>query len=66
MSNQQDDFEQEEVYKVEFFEVIMPLRMNSDRVFNEIKFVIRSWNGEDKHKIVFLKKRVKISEKENE
>ena len=46
-----------EIYKVENYKVVMPLEVNSDKIFDSNKFVVKSWqNGEDV-KFVFLQKK---------
>ena len=46
-----------ELYKVENYKIVMPLEVNSDRIFDSEKFIIKTWqNGED-IKFVFLQKK---------
>ena len=53
-----EEHKEEEIYKVEYYEVIIPMRTNGDKIFNEEKFEVRMWREEDK-KVVFLKKKTK-------
>lgn len=49
---------QEELFKLERYDVILPLGVNNESIFNTERFEIKIWRENDT-KIVFIRKKLK-------
>ena len=46
----------DEIYKIENYEILMPLRTNNDKIFNLAEFDIKIWREGDKKFVVIRRK----------
>ena len=60
MSQLKNQNNNDEIYKIQKYEVIMPLDISSDAVFDKDKFNVKAIMAEQGVKLVLIKKKTKV------